>query len=505
MFSISAEPLDPQTLRASVRNVRAGGYASFEGWIRDHNEGKAVTALEYEAYETVCITDGNDIIAEAKRRFGVLEARCVHRVGALNLEDMAVWVGVSAAHRGEAFDACRYIIDAVKHRLPIWKKEYYADGDSGWVNCERCAHSHAPALAESDYYARQTNLKDVGGAGQEKLRRASVLIVGAGGLGSPAALYLAAAGVGHLGICERDTVDTSNLHRQILFRAADVGKSKALRALDELTALNPFITIEVHEERLGPHNVDRIIAGYDVLVDGTDNFDAKFLLNDAAVRQGKVLVQASIYQYEGQLFVYHPKAGGPCLRCLWPEVPEPGCVGSCAEVGVLGAVPGVLGSLQAMEVLKQILDLPGILQGDTVFFDLLSLRSRRVRGSRNPACGVCGSNAPTEPAKPEEPLEIEAHELDGLAESFSLIDIREATERNYPLPRGAVTLPASQFPPDGANLDWPEPWILCCARGMRSRYLAIALRRAGHPRVYSLAGGANALRQKKECGHDPRD
>ena len=142
MFLISSEPLDPQALRASVRNVQAGGYASFEGWIRDHNEGKPVTALEYEAYESVCITEGNAILADAVKRFGVLEARCVHRVGALDLEDMAVWVGVSAAHRGEAFDACRFIIDAVKHRLPIWKKEHYADGDSGWVNCERCAHPH---------------------------------------------------------------------------------------------------------------------------------------------------------------------------------------------------------------------------------------------------------------------------------------------------------------------------------------------------------------------------
>ncbi len=502
MFSISSEPLDPQALRASVRNVEAGGFASFEGWIRNHNEGKAVTALEYEAYETVCITDGNAIIAEAVKRFGILEARCVHRVGALDLEDMAVWVGVSAAHRGEAFDACRYIIDAVKHCLPIWKKEFYANGDSGWVNCERCAHSAPHAITESAYYARQTNLKEVGEAGQEKLRRARVLIVGAGGLGSPAALYLAAAGVGHLGICERDTVDATNLHRQILFRAADVGKSKALRAHDELVALNPFISVEIHEERLGPHNVDRIIAGYDVLVDGTDNFEAKFLLNDAAVRHGKTLVQASIYQYEGQLFVYHPEAGGPCLRCLWPEVPEPGCVGNCAEVGVLGAVPGVLGSLQAMEVLKQILDLPGKLRGDTVFFDLLSLRSRRVHGTQDPGCLVCGSNASSEPASVGTPLEIEVGDLDRLAEPYTLIDIREASEKSAPLPRADHALPASEFPPDGAHLDWPEPWILCCTRGMRSRYLAMALRRAGHPQVYSLAGGADALIRKKECGHD---
>jgi len=504
MFSISSEPLDPQALRDSVRNVEAGGFASFEGWIRNHNEGKAVTALEYEAYEAVCITEGNTIIAEAKRRFGVLEARCVHRVGALDLEDMAVWVGVSAAHRGEAFDACRFIIDAVKHRLPIWKKEHYADGDSGWVNCERCAHPHAhtPTLTEVDFYARQVNLKEVGTAGQDKLRQARVLVVGAGGLGSPATVYLAAAGVGHLGICERDTVDPSNLHRQILFRAADVGKSKALRARDELTALNPFISIEIHEERLGPHNVDRIIAGYDVLVDGTDNFEAKFLLNDAAVRHGKTLVQASIYQYEGQLFVYHPEAGGPCLRCLWPEVPDPGCVGSCAEVGVLGAVPGVLGSLQAMEVLKQLLDLPGKLQGDTVFFDLLTFGARRVRGVRRADCPACGSAAHSPAVSFDEPIELEVGDLARFETPYTLIDVRENSEGAIPLPGVSRKLPASAFPPDGGALDWPEPWILCCARGMRSRYLAMALRRAGRGGVYSLVGGAAALARQPRCGHD---
>ena len=505
MFSISAEPLDPQALRASVRNVQAGGYASFEGWIRDHNEGKAVTALEYEAYEAVCLTEGNAILAEAVKRFGVLEARCVHRVGALDLEAMAVWVGVSAAHRGEAFDACRFIIDAVKHRLPIWKKEHYADGDSGWVNCERCAHAAAPDLTESEYYARQISLKEIGVSGQEKLRHARVLIVGAGGLGSPAALYLAAAGVGHIGLCERDTVEDSNLHRQILFRADGVGESKALLAREELVALNPFIDVAVHEERICPHNVGRIIANYDVLVDGTDNFEAKFLLNDAAVRHGKILVQASIYQYEGQLFVYRPGAGGPCLRCLWPEVPEPGCVGSCAEAGVLGAVPGVFGSLQAMEVLKQILDLPGKLQGDTLFFDLLSLQSRKVRGPRAAECPVCGDHPAPPPPTPEAPIEVELKDFRNFAKDYILIDIREDKERVSPLPGAALTLPASQFPLDPCAIDLPGPWVLCCTRGVRSRYLAMALRKAGRCEVFSLQGGAAALARCQGKAHAHRD
>lgn len=505
MFSISAEPLDPQALRESIRNVHAGGYASFEGWIRDHNEGRAVTRLEYEAYERVCITEGNAIIQEAVQRFGVLAARCVHRVGALDLEGMAVWVGVSAAHRGEAFDACRYIIDAVKHRLPIWKKEYYESGDSGWVNCERCAqgHDHGPQLHEGDFYARQISLKEIGPEGQEKLRRARVLIVGAGGLGSPAALYLAAAGIGRIGICESDRVDATNLHRQILFSADDLGQPKADRAVARLRALNPLIDVAAHGERLGSHNVDNLIESYDLLVDGSDNFETKFLLNDAAVRHGKILVQASIYQYEGQLFVYNPGAGGPCLRCLWPEIPEPGCVGSCAEAGVLGAVPGVLGSLQAMEVLKQILDLPGKLQGDTVFFDLLTLGTRRVRGAREPGCPACGSAAPLTALPLEAPLEITLNDLE--KRPCTLIDIRETHEQSPPLQNAALALPASRFLEAAASITLPKPWVLCCARGMRSRYLAMALRRAGHRQVYSLDGGAVALLRERDRRLDHAD
>lgn len=502
MFSLSTEPLDPETLRTSVRNVQAGGYASFEGWIRNHNEGQAVTALEYEAYEAVCVSEGRAILDDAKKRFGVLEARCVHRVGFLALEDMAVWVGVSAAHRGEAFDACRFIIDAVKHRLPIWKKEHYASGNSGWVNCEHCAHAApAPALTEGDFYARQIRLKEVGAVGQDKLRQARVLIVGAGGLGSPAALYLAAAGVGHIGICECDSVDASNLHRQILFRAKDAGASKALRAGEALSALNPFINVVTHEERLRPENAERIVADYDMLVDGTDNFEAKFLLNDAAVRHGKILVQASIYQYEGQLFVYNPEAGGPCLRCLWPEEPDPGCVGSCAEAGVLGAVPGVFGSLQAMEVLKQILDLPGRLRGETLFFDLLSLQSRKVNGRREPDCPACGSTMTAQTCLRDTPLEIPLSTFLQAPGAYTLIDIREEADRSTPLPFPALALPASTFAPDTSAMDIPGPWLLCCSRGVRSRYLVMALRKAGREKVFSLEGGAAALCNREKPGH----
>jgi sulfur-carrier protein adenylyltransferase/sulfurtransferase len=500
-------------LRGTVRNVEAGGFVAFEGWVRNHNEGKTVERLEYEAYEAVCLTEGNAIIADAIKRFGLLEARCVHRVGALDLEDMAVWVGVSAAHRGEAFDACRFIIDSVKHRLPIWKKEHYTDGDSGWVNCEHCAHaglaleesacSHdtscahdaSTTISESSYYARQVHLKEVGQSGQAKLKGARVLVVGAGGLGSPVLQYLAAAGIGHLGICEGDTLEASNLHRQVLFDAASVGEDKGALAEKRLMALNPFIDIRTIRDRLSRSNVVDLVSGYDVLVDCTDNFETKFLLNDVAVLQGKLLVQASIYQYEGQLFVYDPACKGPCVRCLWPEMPKPGCVGSCAEVGVLGAIAGVFGTLQAMEVLKQILDLPGKLQGETLFMDLLSLSSRKVRAEREEGCPVCGPDASITAIEAEHPVELEAADLNGDLERYALIDIRdaeEAEERALPF-KTALQIPANDIRLDELSIKLPEPWLLVCTRGMRSKYLAAALRKAGHEGVYSLRGGVPAL------------
>ncbi|MBX3178552.1 MAG: ThiF family adenylyltransferase [Candidatus Hydrogenedentes bacterium] len=504
MFTLSDTPLDPAALRASVRNVEAGGFVSFEGWVRNHNEGRTVERLEYEAYPAVCLSEGNAILAEAARRFGLLEARCVHRTGNLGLEDMAVWVGVCSAHRGEAFDACRYIIDAVKHRLPIWKKEYYTDGDSGWVNCERCAgagrghahehaHDHPPALAEAAYYARQLQLREVGAAGQQKLRDARVLVVGAGGLGSPALQYLAAAGVGALGIAENDTLDASNLHRQILFDADGVGREKAELAARRLRALNPFIQVRAHPVRLAADNVESIVRDYDVIVDGSDNFETKFLLNDAAVIHRKVLVQASIYQFEGQLFVYDPDPGGPCLRCLWPEMPSPGCIGNCAEAGVIGAVPGVFGALQAMETLKHLLDLPRNPAGDTLFFDLLTLGAHRVRGARNPACPVCGGAPSIRTLASEAPVEIDAAELGEALRVYTLVDIREEDEAADSLPNGALHLPASTIQIGALRPDPAAPWVLCCTRGVRSRYLAMALRQAGHTGVYSLKGGAAAL------------
>jgi molybdopterin/thiamine biosynthesis adenylyltransferase/molybdopterin synthase catalytic subunit/rhodanese-related sulfurtransferase len=501
MFTLHDTPIDPEALKAQVTDPHCGAFVCFEGWVRNHNEGKQVLRLDYEAYAAVAVSEGNRIVQAACERFGVTRAVCAHRVGALALGDLAVWVGVASPHRAEAFEACRYIIDTIKHHVPIWKKEFYTDGDSGWVNCERCAaeghdHDHAK-VDEAAYYARQQCLPEVGAAGQQRLRDARVLVIGAGGLGCGVLPSLVSAGVGTVGICDSDVVSLDNLHRQPLYTVADVGKPKVARAVACLHARNPNVTLRAHAEFLTLENAPGIIADYDLLIDCTDNFETKHLLNELAVRHAKRLIQASIYQYEGQLFAYDPAENAACLQCLWPETPAPGCVGACADVGVLGAVPSVFGALQAAEALKQILGLPGRLSGAMLFMDLLSLRVRRVPIARAATCPVCGTT-PQPVVAEGAPIEVRlaaltAETLDG----YLLVDIREAQEVEAAPLTGVphVSWPASQL--DAGPMPFPPEarYLFCCSHGRRSKYLAMQLRREGYAGAFSLAGGLRGLVQ----------
>lgn len=248
-----------------------------------------------------------------------------------------------------------------------------------------------------DRYARHLVLREVGGVGQAKIRKSRVLIVGAGGLGSPAALYLAAAGIGAIGLVDDDAVSLSNLQRQILFRTTDVGRPKVDAGHDALKALNPGVQIDVHHTRLTAGNVTALIAGYDIVADGSDNFATRFLLNDACFFAKKILVSAAVTEFEGQLATYkafdrsHPY---PCYRCLFPAPPPPGTVPSCSETGVLGAAAGVMGSLQALEVLKEAAGLGTGLAGKILTFKALNAEFRTARLAPDPACPLCGP-APT--------------------------------------------------------------------------------------------------------------
>ncbi|HEX5460039.1 MAG TPA: ThiF family adenylyltransferase [Steroidobacteraceae bacterium] len=523
-FRFSSTPLDESALRAELIDPACGGYAAFEGWVRNHNEGLRVRRLEYEAFEPLAIKEGERILAEAIARFGVEHAACVHRIGALAIGENAVWVGVTARHRDEAFRACRYIIDEVKHRVPIWKKEHYENGDSGWVNCERCAehagdagqaqdaghsgHAHdaphpPPAPVPPPDYSRQMALKEVGPAGQEKLRRAAVLVVGCGGLGVPVMTYLAAAGVGCVGLVDSDRLEASNLHRQTLYSLADVGRPKVELAAARLHALNPAVAVRTHPIRLDAACAGEIIQPYSLVIDCTDNFAAKFLLNDTCVRLGKPIIFSSVYQYEGQLQVVRPERGSACLRCVWPEATRDGLVGNCAEAGVLGPVPGTFGSLQALEALKLLLDLPGQLTDELLMLDLLGLGITRVRTRRAADCpghalrgGVTGGDTAMARAAANA-IELAFDPLEeALADGFEVIDIREAHE----LARAATPCSAARHLPIAQLLHGPAAmaptgkYLLVCASGKRSLAAAQELRSRGYGDVFSLRGGIAALK-----------
>ena len=497
-FALSDATLDPQTLAADLAVPAAGAMASFEGRVRDHDAGRRVTSLEYEAYEALALREGGRIVAEAVERHRAIAARCVHRVGRLGIGEIAVWVGVVGAHREEAFAACRWIIDEVKVRVPIWKLQRYADGSSDWVQCSHGAPGDAGAhrkLPPAGYdYSRQLALPQVGPAGQRRLAAARVVVIGAGGLGCPLLASLAGAGVGVLHVVDGDRVEASNLHRQPLYAWQDLGRRKAEAAAERLVACNPDIRVVPHVTRLAAGNAAQLAALGDVIVDCSDNLATKFLVNDAALRAARPAVVASVYQFEGQLQVLRPATGGSCLRCLWPTPVPDGVVGNCVEAGVLGPVPGVLGQLQAMETLKLLLGLPGQLVDELLIVDLLSLEQRRISLPRATACrgnGCARAEAAVAPGDFED-LELHGPIGSAIAAGYLVVDIREPCEiRASGMPvAGCQSLPFARLLADGpACLDASRSYLLVCAHGQRSLAAAAWLRGAGLRQVRSLAGG----------------
>ena len=260
---------------------------------------------------------------------------------------------------------------------------------------------------EIQRYSRHILLPEVGGKGQMRLKQSSVLIVGAGGLGSPVALYLAAAGVGRIGLIDSDVVDTSNLQRQVLHDTAQLGRPKVESGADRLRAINPNITVETYYDRLGAENVADLVSKYDVIVGGVDNFPARYLLNDACVMARKPLVEAGILKYDGMIMTIKPYEG-PCYRCIFPEPPPPGTVPTCSEAGILGALAGVMGSMQAFEALKLLLNIGEPLAGQMLMFEGLKGQFRTVEWDRNPKCPVCGDH-PTITTLTEYRIECDIH------------------------------------------------------------------------------------------------
>ena len=366
-----------------------------------------------------------------------------------------------------------------------------------------------PALnaEERRRYARHIMLPEIGTEGQRKLKAARVLCLGAGGLGSPAALYLAAAGVGTIGIVDDDQVALSNLHRQLLHGSKDIGRPKTDSARDRLTDVNPHLESRLHRCRFTSANAEEILRDYDLIVDGTDNFATRYLSNDVAVFARKPNVYGSIFRFDGQTTVFAPHLAGPCYRCLFPEPPPPGAVPSCAEAGVLGVLPGIVGTMQATEALKLILGVGEPLIGRLVHLDALKMKFREFNLRRDPECPVCGDHPTiTEPidyemfcqGAPDLTVavpEIQVRELQERMESgrpFTLLDVREPFEFEMARIEGANLIPLGELPRRVGELDREAEIFVFCHSGMRSERAAEFLRSAGFAKVASVAGGIDA-------------
>ncbi len=365
---------------------------------------------------------------------------------------------------------------------------------------------------ELSRYARHLILPEVGMAGQQKLKAARVLCVGAGGLGSPLALYLAAAGVGTLGLVDFDVVDSSNLQRQILHTTGDVGRKKLDSAEEKLAALNPAVHVVKHETMLSSANAMDILKDYDIVADGSDNFPTRYLVNDACVLLGKPNVYGSVFRFEGQASVFATREG-PCYRCLYPEPPPPGTVPSCAEGGVLGILPGLIGIIQATEVIKLVLGKGEPLIGRLLLVDALSMRFRELKLKKNPDCPVCGAHptvtalidyqqfcgvAPeTNPEGSQETTlkngipQMTVQELKqrrDLGEDMFVLDVREPYE--YQIANiGGTLIPMNEVPRRLAEIDRNREIVVQCRSGGRSQRIAEFLAQQGYPQVKNLAGG----------------
>ena len=358
-------------------------------------------------------------------------------------------------------------------------------------------------------YSRHLIMPEVGMKGQRQLKAASVLMIGTGGLGAPLGMYLAAAGVGRLGLVDFDVVDASNLQRQIIHGTKDVGRPKIASARDRIQDINPHVEIETHETRLTSENAMRLFVNYDVIVDGTDNFPTRYLVNDACVLTGKPNVYGSIFRFEGQASVFWADRG-PCYRCLYPEPPPPGLVPSCAEGGVLGVLPGIIGAIQANEALKIILGAPDIMVNRLLLFDAWRMRFRELKLRKNPECPVCGDN-PTikelidyeefcgitqQPETKPTMEEITAKELKerlDKGDDIQIIDVREPHEYEIGQIPGSKLIPLGQVLNRMNEIDPERETVVHCKMGGRSAKAIDALQRSGFQgRLANLAGGITA-------------
>jgi adenylyltransferase/sulfurtransferase len=362
-------------------------------------------------------------------------------------------------------------------------------------------------------YSRHLIMPEVGMEGQKRLKSASVLLIGAGGLGSPLALYLAAAGVGRIGLVDFDVVDFSNLQRQVLHGTPDVGRPKLQSAKDRLQAINPEVVVDLFETRLTSQNALRICDPYDIIIDGTDNFPTRYLVNDVCVLLGKPNVYGSIFRFDGQASVFHPPHG-PCYRCLYPEPPPPGEVPSCAEGGVLGILPGLIGCIQATEAVKLIIGKGEPLIGRLILYDALAMKFREFKVRRNPKCPICGDQptitklidyeqfcgvrgqeAPAAAVDGEITVEELKTRLDR-GENLFILDVRNPEEIQICRIAGTTVIPLPELPHRFRELDRNREMVVHCKSGVRSAKAIAFLRQQGFTRLKNLKGGILAWAER---------
>ena len=361
-------------------------------------------------------------------------------------------------------------------------------------------------------YSRHLIMPEVTLEGQKKLKAASVLCIGAGGLGSPIALYLAAAGVGRIGLVDPDVVDFSNLQRQILHGTDDVGRKKLNSARDRVKAVNPNVQIDLHDCVFRSENARKLVEAYDIVIDGTDNFPTRYLSNDVCVLAKRPNIYGSIFRFDGQCTVFAPHLGGPCYRCMFPEPPPPGMVPSCAEGGVLGVLPGVIGVMQAIEAIKLIIGIGDPLIGRLVSFDALKMRFREFKIRKDTNCPICGANPtihdlidydqfcgiPQADAEAEKEMDvptITAPELKAKMdrkEPFVLVDVREPYEYEICRIPGSKLIPVGELPARLSELDTADEIVLQCKSGARSARALHILQEAGFRKLANLQGGITA-------------
>ena len=367
--------------------------------------------------------------------------------------------------------------------------------------------------AELQRYSRHLIMPEVTPDGQRRLKAARVLCIGAGGLGSPAAVYVAAAGMGTIGIVDFDDVDLSNLQRQILHGTKDIGRDKLESARDRLHDINPEIDVQLHKCRFSSENAPQLVSRYDVIVDGSDNFPTRYLSNDVCVFARKPNVYGSVFRFEGQTTVFAPHLGGPCYRCLFPEPPPPDSVPNCAQAGVLGVLPGIIGMLQAIEAIKMIVGVGESLVGRLLHFDALKARFRELNLRRDPECPVCGENptifSPIDyeqfcGARDEEAIPtMSAHELKqkmDAREPFELIDVREGFEYEIARIDGARLIPLGEIAERADELPRNRPIVIHCHSGRRSAEAVRLLQQRGFGNIYNLEGGIDAWSDQIDPG-----